>query len=115
VNDEFGHHTGDEVLLAFGNALHSVARGSDLVGRFGGEEFLLLMPDTELEAALEQAERLRASVEELVVKTDSGPLNITTSIGVAVGAPGDPLEEVVNKADQSLYSAKESGRNFVVS
>ena len=115
INDTYGHLAGDKVLRAVARVISGSLSPSYLPGRFGGEEFLLLMPDTELEAALEQAERLRASVEELVVKTDSGPLNITTSIGVAVGAPGDPLEEVVNKADQSLYSAKESGRNFVVS
>jgi len=115
INDTYGHLAGDNVLRAVAGVISGSLSPSYLPGRFGGEEFLLLMPDADLEAALEQAERLRAAVEELVVKTDSGPLTVTTSIGVAMGEPGEPLEEVVHRADQSLYSAKESGRNFVVS
>jgi len=115
INDTYGHLAGDKVLRAVARVISGSLSPSYLPGRFGGEEFLLLMPDADLEKALEHAERLRAAVEELVVKTGSGPLKVTTSIGVAVGEPGDPLEEVVHRADQSLYSAKESGRNFVVS
>ena len=115
INDNYGHLAGDNILRAVAGVLSGSLTSSYLPGRFGGEEFLLLMSDTELPTALQQAEHLRTAIAELVVQTDSGPLTVTTSIGVAVGTPGEALEAVVHRADQALYSAKESGRNLVAS
>jgi diguanylate cyclase (GGDEF)-like protein len=101
VNDEFGHHMGDEVLLAFGKALHSVVRGTDLVGRFGGEEFVVIISSPV--GAESFLDRLRAKWEA------SRPLPITFSAGIArsVGDPSTTLQ----LADAALYRAKEAGRD----
>jgi diguanylate cyclase (GGDEF)-like protein len=101
VNDEFGHHTGDEVLLAFGKALHSVVRGTDFVGRFGGEEFVVIISSPV--GADSFLERLQAKWEA------TRPLLITFSAGIArsVGDPSTTLQ----LADAALYRAKEAGRN----
>jgi diguanylate cyclase (GGDEF)-like protein len=101
VNDEFGHHTGDEVLLAFGSALHSVVRGTDFVGRFGGEEFVVILSSHV--GADSFLERLRA------IWVTTRPLPITFSAGIArsVGDPSTTLQQ----ADAALYRAKEGGRD----
>ncbi len=101
VNDEFGHRTGDEVLLAFGNALHSAIRGNDLVGRFGGEEFVVILPSKV--GADSFLERLRTKW------TTTRPLPVTFSAGIARSV-GDP-STTLNLADSALYRAKEAGRD----
>jgi diguanylate cyclase (GGDEF)-like protein len=101
VNDEFGHHTGDEVLRAFGDALHSVVRGSDLVGRFGGEEFVVILSSHV--GADSFLERLRAKWVE------TRPLPVTFSAGIARSV-GDP-STTLGLADAALYRAKEGGRD----
>lgn len=115
INDTYGHLAGDHILRAVAEVLDRQLTPTSLPGRFGGEEFMLLMADTKLPEAIEKAEELRKAVANLVVDTDSGPLLITTSIGVAEGQPGEALEQVVHRADQALYSAKEMGRDLVAS
>jgi len=114
INDTFGHGPGDEVLAAVGEALRSTIRESDFAGRYGGEEFLILLPDTDTAGALEAAEKLRAGVATITVPTVDRA--ITTSIGVAT-LPGDAHDTptLLRAADRALYSAKANGRNRVES
>ncbi len=115
INDTYGHLAGDNVLKAVASVLGECLSTECLPGRFGGEEFMLLMSNTHLPQAMQQAERLRTAIAALVVETGSGPLTVTTSIGVAEGQPGEALEHAIRRADQALYTAKEKGRNLVVS
>lgn len=116
VNDNFGHDVGDKVICFLADVLQSCVRDKDTVGRYGGEEFCILMPDADIEEARAAAEKIR-----LVVQKDSGgPFNdrhhVTASLGVARLSDGAESPEQLNKqADQALYAAKESGRNRVVS
>ncbi len=118
VNDRYGHLTGDRVLLAVTGAIRATHRGSDLCGRFGGEEFVLLLPDTSAAEAGQVAERLRANVAALRVLADEGgesaPIRVTVSVGVAtLGASCWQLTDLMAAADAALYYAKETGRNRV--
>jgi diguanylate cyclase (GGDEF)-like protein len=110
VNDEFGHSAGDEVLAAVGRALAGLLRTGDLVCRFGGEEFLVILPETGSDGAQLAAERLRARVASL---TDL-PIAVTVSIGVAACAQDETLYDLVARADVALFEAKKSGRDRVV-
>jgi diguanylate cyclase (GGDEF)-like protein len=114
INDTFGHGPGDEVLAAVGEVLRSTIRESDFAGRYGGEEFLILLPDTDATGALEVAEKLRAGVATIAVPTVDR--RITTSIGVAT-LPGDAHDTptLLRAADRALYSAKANGRDRVES
>ncbi|HKQ44129.1 MAG TPA: PleD family two-component system response regulator [Rhizomicrobium sp.] len=117
VNDTHGHDIGDEVLKEFATRIAANVRGIDLACRYGGEEFVVVMPDTDLAFAYNIAERLRQSIETTPVKIsrDPGQLNITISIGIAKSeAAGDTAEQLLHRADQALYRAKRSGRNKVV-
>lgn len=114
-NDRHGHEAGDTVLRAFGELLRTRLRVEDIVCRYGGEEFVLIMPEAKLEATLERAEALRASVQALnVLHLDQVIGGVTVSIGLAMfpehGATGDLL---LRAADQALYQAKEKGRDRV--
>ena len=112
VNDTVGHAGGDRVLQAVAGALSASVRTEDLVGRWGGEEFLLVLPHTDPEAALVLAERLRARVAALRVEIDGRPVPVTVSVGGA-GAVG-PLEgDLLTLADRQLYAAKDAGRDRV--
>jgi diguanylate cyclase (GGDEF)-like protein len=114
-NDNHGHDAGDSVLRAVGEALNSTFRGDDVPCRFGGEEFVVLLPNTSLSAAQQRAEELRTKVERLSVRYANNNLpRITISVGVAAYPEfgGAPME-VLNVADTALYSAKRSGRNRV--
>jgi diguanylate cyclase (GGDEF)-like protein len=109
VNDTHGHAAGDAVLRAVGRALVGGCRVTDLVGRFGGEEFLLLMPDTDLAGARVACEKLRERVQAM-----AGPVPVTMSFGVVSPAQYfSTMEEALNAADQALYRAKAEGRNRV--
>jgi len=118
VNDRFGHQTGDRVLAQISRVLRQQLRGQDLVGRFGGEEFVVLLPETPLERAIEIAERLRAAIQEAPFE-DSAPLPpVTASIGVVASEnalTGDVIEGLYRDADAALYRAKARGRNRVES
>jgi diguanylate cyclase (GGDEF)-like protein len=112
VNDRFGHGAGDDVLAGVGEAIGSTLRGSDFGGRYGGEEFLLLLPGTDHGGALEVAEKLRTAIEAL--EFQQAELRITASFGIAT-YPLDALDAdaLVRMADRALYAAKAKGRNRV--
>ena len=118
VNDSHGHDVGDEVLKEFARRLSSNVRGIDLACRYGGEEFVVAMPETDEAFAYMVAERLRQDVAEIPfkVKTEEGELNITISIGITNWeGQGDNVDALLKRADQALYKAKRDGRNRVVS
>lgn len=112
INDRFGHGAGDDALAATGSALRSLLRTSDFAGRYGGEEFLILLPDTDHEGALALGEKLRVAIEAIEVPTID--CEITASIGAAT-YPLDALDgdTLMRKADRALYAAKAGGRNRV--
>jgi diguanylate cyclase (GGDEF)-like protein len=113
INDQYGHHVGDEVIRAVSQRLSEVVWHDDVVGRYGGEEFAAVVR-SDLTGALDCAERIRAGMATRPVQTSAGPVSVTVSVGVAVLAPGDAdLETVLNRADQALYGAKRDGRNRV--
>lgn len=112
INDRFGHNEGDSVLVEVASLLKASTRESEIAGRWGGEEFLVIMPETALDSALLVAERLRASVAS---HRFTIPDRVTISVGVASFLPGDTPHELIQRADAALYSAKEAGRNCVKS
>jgi two-component system cell cycle response regulator len=117
VNDAHGHDIGDEVLKEFAARINANVRGIDLACRYGGEEFVVAMPDTDLAFACNIAERLRQSIETTPVKISRAPgaLNITISIGIAKAeGENDTAQALLHRADQALYRAKRTGRNKVV-
>ena len=115
VNDQHGHLTGDMVLKEISNIIQENVREIDIVGRFGGEEFCVILPDTELEGSRVVAERIRKSAQKRLIKAYDSTLRVTLSIGVAsYPSDGKVLEELMDKADWALYRAKSQGRNCVV-
>lgn len=113
INDNYGHATGDQVLTSVSNAIKESIRGSDISCRFGGEEFCILLPENNLQQALNEAERLRIKIELLQIERDGNEIAITASIGVAVWHIGIHAEELLEHSDNALYQAKQSGRNQV--
>ena len=111
VNDQFGHEVGDHVLIQTAELLAKVCRAGDLLSRWGGEEFLLLLPETDLEQACVFAERIRMSLEALGLPIESDTVFLTASLGVAEGVRKTCLEEMLREADVQLYTAKRNGRN----
>lgn len=119
INDTYGHQQGDIVLKTVADVVvHILKRPNDFVARWGGEEFVVLMPNTSLEGALDVAEKIRHEVENTLIPGISGEeLKITVSIGVTslIPALDDSIETFFSKADKALYTAKEAGRNKVCS
>ncbi|QUS39229.1 sensor domain-containing diguanylate cyclase [Tardiphaga alba] len=113
INDRFGHLTGDEVLRTFAITIFANIRSIDKFGRFGGEEFLLILPDTPHDQAVRMLERLRSIIETLDWSAFSGGLTVTISAGVATHRPDEAAESMLARADSALYAAKESGRNRI--
>ena len=114
VNDRYGHLCGDAVLSAVGKRMKEVLRGSDLKCRFGGEEFLVLLPETPLHGARRVADTLRREIAERPVPWAGEALTITASFGLAQTLPGEVnVQAVIARADQALYRAKDDGRNCV--
>ncbi|MFO0232221.1 MAG: GGDEF domain-containing protein [Burkholderiales bacterium] len=114
INDEFGHGAGDSVLQGVARTLCEASDGVDHVARWGGEEFVVLMPGASLEDALAQSERLRTAVEGLTVAAGQGrPVRCTVSIGLATAGHLDGFEQLVNSADRAMYRAKAAGKNRV--
>ena len=111
VNDRLGHGAGDQVLAGLSRLCQANLRSTDLAARWGGEEFLVVLPETALSDALILAERLRASVEEGKFPTESGPVHITISLGLAQLSEAESWESLCERADQGLYAAKRNGRN----
>ncbi|MDP2170810.1 MAG: diguanylate cyclase [Rhodocyclaceae bacterium] len=114
INDRFGHHVGDQVLIDFARTLSAAVRDVDTVGRWGGEEFVILMPGTALEEAAIVAERMRLAVAGAPTRTQSGSCGYTASFGVtAYGEANSTADTLMASADAALYRAKNGGRNRV--
>ena len=116
VNDTYGHLAGDAVLAAVSAAMQDLLRDCDLCGRFGGEEFALLLPRTTAAQALEIIERIRQGISQLAIPRDgTAAIRVTISIGVAVPSQARrTLDDLLAAADHALYQAKRSGRDRVV-
>jgi len=114
VNDNYGHQGGDQILLEFANRCKDSVREMDLVGRYGGEEIIIILPETDLITALQIAERTCASIAGTPMKIRQQEINVTASIGVAAKDENtDQLETLIARADQAMYIAKHKGRNLV--
>ena len=118
-NDTYGHQAGDEVLRTIAQVLVSASREIDIIGRYGGEEFVALLPETNLEQAKVYADRLRARVElrgqDLRTRfAKTRPLTISVGVTQAVPQAGDDVERIIGRVDEALYEAKEEGRNRIV-
>ncbi len=114
VNDNHGHDVGDEVLCEVADRLRQVSRSSDVVCRWGGEEFLCIFPETNMRQGRPVAERIRRSIADTPFLTSAGPLQLTISLGICRLSSGDDAHSLLRRADQALYSAKRQGRNRVV-
>jgi diguanylate cyclase (GGDEF)-like protein len=115
VNDTLGHPTGDLVLQHVATAIASVLRTNDAVIRYGGEEFLVVLPEVGIHDALMVAERLRATIAAAPTAIPGGELHVTVSIGVAERQPDELRDALIARADAALYQAKAAGRDRVVS
>lgn len=113
INDGYGHLAGDKVLKIIATQLTKHLRPDDFVARFGGEEFVLLIPNTPLPAGLQLLEKLRAAIEACPFHFKGEPVTLTASIGVAPFALGERSEQVLKRADEALYRAKHKGRNTI--
>jgi diguanylate cyclase (GGDEF)-like protein len=115
VNDRFGHLTGNMVLQTVTRLCSASVRESDLIGRYGGEEFLIITPETDIAEAAEIAERLRQGIEKMRIPTEKGDVHVTISLGVATCEPGSDLslQELIRRVDEALYVSKAKGRNCV--
>jgi diguanylate cyclase (GGDEF)-like protein len=113
VNDSYGHDRGDEVLRLVSATLARNCRASDIVGRWGGEEFVSLGRNATPSGLLQIAERSRMLVEESFLVIDGQPFNVTISIGAALVRPGETADDLVRRADQLMFRSKHRGRNCV--
>ncbi|WP_305044480.1 biofilm regulation diguanylate cyclase SiaD [Geoalkalibacter sp.] len=113
VNDRLGHETGDRVLREIARAIQAGLREYDLCGRWGGEEFLVMLPDTPLDTAVGVAERIRRNVSQIHFEQAGAPLPLTASLGLACHQPGEEYSATLHRADLALLRAKASGRNRV--
>jgi diguanylate cyclase (GGDEF)-like protein len=115
INDNHGHQTGDEVLQEFAARCAHCVRDIDMVARYGGEELIILLPETDRETAVQVAERLRTTIASRPIQTSSGDMNITVSIGVATKDENTlSMESLIARADQAMYNAKHRGRDRVM-
>ena len=114
INDTHGHMEGDVALRSVVHSLQSALRDTDLIGRFGGEEFLVILPNLDQQGGLTGAERLRRTVENSHLELSGKPCPITVSIGVAIYRPHDDVDQLLARADVALYQAKQNGRNRVI-
>ncbi len=115
INDRFGHAVGDAVLVAIARKIQAGLRTEDILARFGGEEFLVMLPDTSLKHACEVADRIRVAISQIALPVLPGGHRFTVSIGVAERrGVQQSFEELIEMADQALYQAKKSGRNKVI-
>jgi diguanylate cyclase (GGDEF)-like protein len=114
VNDTFGHAVGDQILQLVARIASMELRSADVIGRYGGEEFVILLPMTNAQQAYPLAERVRERVEAIRVPTEKGDASVTLSIGIAQ-ILHDPqtgsADELISRADETMYAAKQAGRN----
>ncbi|MCQ4323143.1 GGDEF domain-containing protein [Stutzerimonas stutzeri] len=113
VNDQYGHETGDRVLQAVSDLLRQSLREQDFIGRWGGEEFLAILPDTNFSHAGESAERIRTGVQALDIHSDGTSVRVTLSIGITQYRADELFSEAIARADHALYGCKAAGRNRV--
>jgi two-component system cell cycle response regulator len=115
INDTYGHDAGDRVLTEFSRRMREVTRKADLVCRVGGEEFVIVLPDTTLKKAGLVAERLRECVggEPYAIRPQEAPLKVTASIGLSQLRKGEQVSDLIKRADAAMLAAKNSGRNRV--
>ena len=113
INDRHGHRAGDDILRAFVETVHGLLRPTDLFGRYGGEEFTVVLPGATLETAQVIAERVRHAFAEHHRFLDGQPLNATVSAGIAEAGATMSLEDTIDAADRAMYRAKDLGRNRV--
>lgn len=122
INDTFGHAVGDQVLQRIIKIACAEIRSVDVIGRYGGDEFVILLPQTSAQEVLPLAERICANIASMHIETDKGPLTVTLSLGIAqtihhsLSEPGhdpqpDLVEELFLRTDQALYASKQAGRN----
>ncbi len=110
INDTYGHLAGDDTLKTFGELLKGALRASDIIGRWGGEEFLIICPDSNLEGTVKLAEQLRLKIAQYDFAHFG---NLYASFGVALHHRGEQVNALIARADKALYRAKEAGRNRV--
>ncbi len=114
VNDTYGHAAGDAALQHFSSVITSSLRPGDILGRTGGEEFMVLLPDTKMFDAFDVAERLRLEIEQSVVESEKTQVNLTISLGVSSAPRGEKtFDQLAKESDAALYKAKQCGRNQV--
>ena len=114
VNDEHGHLAGDRALQTFGDLLRAYVRKVDVAGRLGGEEFAVLLPETDMDSAALVADRMRRALSESSLEVTPGSrISLTASFGIAQVAPGQASEQLLSRADAALYEAKSAGKNRV--
>ena len=113
INDTYGHAAGDAALVTVARTLSNCLRASDVIGRWGGDEFLAILPGITREVLAKTSEKLRGLVAQSAVCLDATEIQVTVSLGAAMASPGDSLDSLLKRADQHLYSSKQSGRNRV--
>ena len=113
INDNYGHQTGDLVLRKIAERLKRSLRKCDYIGRYGGEEFLLILSYPTLDNALICSERLRNLIDTMEIETDKEPIHVSLSIGATVYIPDEPVEKTLSRADNALYRAKANGKNRI--
>jgi two-component system cell cycle response regulator len=114
INDNYGHLLGDQILQEFAKRCKNSVREMDLICRYGGEEILIILPETDLKTALPIAERICASIGAIPMNASDREINVTVSIGVAAKNENSVnLETLIARADQAMYIAKHKGRNLV--
>ncbi len=114
VNDTYGHQAGDQVLISLSETVISCIRQQDIFGRYGGEEFLLILVEMNRDKAFDLAERIRTTIASKTFTAGKHEIKLTVSIGLSVAHQGDTKEAIVERADKALYQAKSSGRNKTV-
>ena len=113
-NDRYGHIVGDAILRELSRAIQETIRQIDLIGRYGGEEFSIILSETDKDAARLAAERIRKAIEDRHIRVYGEELKITVSIGISTYPyDGEDIERLIDKADSALYQAKQAGRNRV--
>lgn len=113
VNDRWGHKTGDDVLVMVAKSIRNVVRGLDIVARWGGEEFVVILPQANIASLASMAERIRTTVEQSFIMQGKDRIGVTVSVGGAVVSDGESAESIVAKADAEMYRCKKNGRNRV--
>jgi diguanylate cyclase len=114
LNDTFGHHTGDDALRHLSTVMRDALRPHDLIGRYGGEEFLILLPDTDAQQSAEVITRLQRELTRRFFLADNRRLLITFSAGIACLAPDEAPHDAIDRADRAMYAAKRAGKNRVL-